>query len=82
MTRNEQIHIASLDWWLNKVNQNGDAEMAFVAGAKWADSTMIERACEWLQHNVYRFYWTNCTQQEHGVYIDKLLEQFKKDFGL
>ena len=38
MTRNEQIDIASIDWWLNKVNQNGDAEMAFKAGAMWADA--------------------------------------------
>ena len=38
MTRNEQIDIASLDWWLNKVNQSGDAEMAFKAGASWADA--------------------------------------------
>lgn len=38
----------------------------------------IEKTCEWLQHNVYRFYWQNYAQQEHGVYIDKMLEQFKQ----
>ena len=38
MTREEQIDVASLNWWMNEVNQNGDAEMAFKAGAMWADA--------------------------------------------
>lgn len=28
-----------------------DIKNAFQAGAKWADKTMIERACEWLYRN-------------------------------
>lgn len=28
---------------------------AFLVGAKWADETMIEKACEWLESNA-RFY--------------------------
>ena len=80
MTRDEEIIKAAKeiaqgieDWELA-----ADIEDAFIEGAWWADRTMIDKACEWLQHNVYRFFWKNCTQQEHGVYIDKLLEQFKK----
>ena len=26
-------------------------ENAFISGAKWADKTMIEKACKWLYHN-------------------------------
>lgn len=25
-------------------------EQAFISGAKWADKTIIEKACEWLKH--------------------------------
>ena len=27
-------------------------EKAFIEGAKWADETMIDRACEWLQREL------------------------------
>lgn len=31
-------------------------EQGFVAGAKWADRTMIEKACEWLRANLCEHY--------------------------
>jgi hypothetical protein len=28
---------------------------SFVIGARWADDTMIKKACEWLQDNAYKY---------------------------
>ena len=53
MTREEEIRqemskIAGThpDW-----NKNDCMRMGFYEGAKWADETMIEKACEWLKNN-------------------------------
>lgn len=63
MTREEQIREASINYQLsiNPRAIGGDAfsdfarEMnvnpSFIAGAKWADETMIEKACKWLLEN-------------------------------
>lgn len=42
-------------------------EQGFVAGAKWADRTMIDKACEWL------FEWE--THQGEDI---EIVEQFRK----
>lgn len=74
MTRNEQIDIASLDWWMNEVNQNGDAEMAFKAGAAWADAhpdsptLNADEVIAWLVGNIIDF--------------EDYVRAFKQDFGL
>ena len=43
----------------------------FKDGAKWADKTMLEKACEWLEENYYNVY--QGTWQE-------IKEQFINDF--
>lgn len=30
-------------------------EKAFIEGAKWADKTMIDKACDWLQMNAKKY---------------------------
>lgn len=50
MTRRErEILIASVSWTDKSLTVN--EEKAFQAGARWADKTMIEKACEWLKFN-------------------------------
>ncbi len=50
MTRRErEILKASVSWTDKSLTVN--EEKAFQAGAKWADKTMIEKACEWLINN-------------------------------
>ena len=57
MTREEQIRQASIKYTLKNKPKFicGDMEdelnrnSAFEEGAKWADKTMIEKACEWLE---------------------------------
>ena len=35
-------------------NYSGYSErrLGFIAGANWADKTMLDRACEWLKENI------------------------------
>lgn len=47
---------------------------AFVESARWADRTMIERACQWLQEN----YEDLGIRYIQGYILDDFVEQFKK----
>jgi hypothetical protein len=63
MTRKEQILNEAIDYSFVEENfleydDCGDVcddrdfiQRAFEEGAKWADKTMIEKACKWLYHN-------------------------------
>lgn len=89
MTRDEQIRQASIDYQLSTDPRaiGGDAfadfarEMnvnpSFIAGAKWADKTMVENACEWLKDNANYYLdwydWEQCL-----VNKDELLYDFRK----
>lgn len=47
MTREEEIIQASNAYSEYEYNRT-DYENGFINGAKWADKTMIDKACEWL----------------------------------
>lgn len=58
MTREEEVMKAA------RVYANGIAqhlpnkkycEEDFIAGAKWADSSMLAKACEWLRNNWHKY---------------------------
>ena len=65
MTRKEEIRNASIEYTLKNrpkcIGGDSFAEMAdelnrnpaFEEGAKWADKTMIEKACKWLLKGGY-----------------------------
>lgn len=38
------------DW-----NKNDCMRMGFYEGAKWADRTMIDKACDWIQMNAMKY---------------------------
>ena len=50
MTRREEITKKALE--LDTTNDIA----TFVVAAKWADKTMIEKACEWMKKQVYQEY--------------------------
>ena len=54
MTKRErEILIKSVSWTDKSLTVN--EEKAFQAGAKWADKTMIDRACKWMDYNLHLF---------------------------
>ena len=55
MTREEEKLKAADEYVKNRIKEGqgrtGDVFPSYLEGAEWADSTMIERACEWLKVN-------------------------------
>ena len=50
MTREEEIEKASKEFAYNVSSIRPELNVdSFKQGAKWADKTMIEKACEWLE---------------------------------
>jgi hypothetical protein len=52
--REREILIKSVSWTDKSLTVN--EEKAFQAGARWADKTMIDKACEWMKEQVYQEY--------------------------
>lgn len=83
MTREEEIikqveiytdDTSNLAEWSDGWEDYDDYEYvkkAFIKGAKWADKTMIEKACEWISQSYTSgvLDWKNC---------DSIIEDFKK----
>lgn len=88
MTREEQIIEAGIDYTMSvrpmcvgglafeedirKMNRN----KSFEEGAKWADKTMIDKACEWLKQNA-KNYVVTC-YDEGELNDEDLLNDFKE----
>ena len=56
MTRKEEIHQSLLNYknTYNALFPNGCInENVYIDGAEWADKTMIDKACEWLEENLW-----------------------------
>ena len=51
MTREEQIIEEAQKHGLNCMSRINYQD-GFIEGAKWADKTMIDKACEWLRANI------------------------------
>lgn len=55
MTREEEIHKAAEEFAFSDKTDTSDFHCAindFYYGAKWADETIIEKACEWLKEEL------------------------------
>ena len=52
MTREEQIIEEAQKHGMNCMSRINYQD-GFIEGAKWADKTMIEKACEWLNKTLY-----------------------------
>lgn len=71
--REREILKASVSWTDKKLTVN--EEKAFQAGAKWADKTMIEKACEWMKEQVYQEYGGGPLER---LIPDTRIEDFRK----
>ena len=52
---------------------------SFEEGAKWADKTMIDKACKWLSENVFDY--VDAYVFDYSVYEDELVKDFRKAMG-
>ena len=51
MTRKEEI-VSQAVKEQSQLYQPPEWRAGFISGAKWADKTMLDRACEWLAENI------------------------------
>ena len=56
-----------------------DIKNAFQEGAKWADKTMIEKACEWLKENIDIYAKVVINPKSHYPEI-VMCDTFEKNF--
>lgn len=89
MTREEQIIEAGVEFTLQNcpmcIGGDNFAEAmrefnrnrAFEAGAKWADKTIIDKACEWLFKNTYKCFDGS---RVHTIFTSPadMIEDFRK----
>ena len=69
MTREQQIENEAY-----RVSNNSDEFNSFIQGAEWADETMLEKVCEWLEFN-YTEYLDN---SRLGINMKEMVEDFRK----
>ena len=69
MTREEQIENEAY-----RDSYNSYEFESFMRGAKWADETMIDKVCEWLEFN-YTEYLDN---SRLGINMKEMVEDFRK----
>lgn len=83
MKREEEIKQAAFERFGNNGNENQyeiAKVQAFIVGSKWADKTMIDKACEWLkevfvcQSNVSS--WNIQTDDYNS--FQEMIEDFRK----
>lgn len=58
MTRREEIEKVANEFY------KGDEVSTFVVAAQWADKTMIERICEWVENHIFDFPWYDNEQSD------------------
>lgn len=80
MTRNEEINKQALrygepEYLLQTSNILG--MQGFIQGAKWADKTMIDKACEWLLKNAYKHVDDSRVYMTFTYTVD-MIEDFRK----
>lgn len=75
MTRKEEIKKAKVVFYTSSDDYTV-YNKGFEEGAKWADKTLIEKACEWLKENLpNRMYDRNCCLDNFTEY---LIEDLRK----
>ena len=55
-----------------------DIQEAFEEGAKWADKTMIEKACKWIEQHQEDYNMYNAWRGDYYVDFTSLIIDFRK----
>ena len=82
MTRREEIEqqasLTVFPW--DDVREQSKYEDGFIEGAKWADKTMIEKACEWITEHIdipYEGEFIDDIPVDYVEYLSKRLKYAK-----
>lgn len=77
MTREQEIEQQTFVYYESCSDEDIAKSKGFIDGAKWADKTMIEKACKWLEANANDYLdwydWEECR-----LNTDELLYDFCK----
>lgn len=92
MTREEQIRQAGIEYTIkdrpmcicgdafSDIFEEMNRNPAFEEGAKWADETMVAKACEWLKIHIEDYYAYDAWRGDY-IDIDALIKGLKKYLG-
>ena len=79
MTREEEIEKASKEFAYNVSSIRPELNVdSFKQGAEWADKTMVEKVCEWLEENIDAYSKVIIT--ENSIPTIVLTEDFENTF--
>lgn len=74
MTREEERQQAAEDYCNNLIREATFGQfVAHKAGSKWADETMIDKACEWLKNYAHIF----VSETTGDLNEDELIDAFR-----
>ena len=76
MTRAEEI-VKQAVKEQSELYQQPEWRAGFIAGANWADKTMLDRACEWLKENIDLYAYESSNTHYPEI---KLTECFEEAF--
>lgn len=90
ITREEQIKQAEIKYSNDTLFDGCDyigqvaKQEAFIAGAKWADATMVKRACDWLENELFEevaepnpCYYSDVKSKTYD-FVENFIENFRK----
>lgn len=75
MTREEEIRQAAINHICDDTEQ---LLVLFEEGAKWADKTMIDKACEWMKNTIDDDVFINCGAVIKFMSANEFVEYFRK----
>ena len=83
MKREEEINIAAKNKYpyIKGLPQSSAHQAIFVEGAEWADKTMLDRACEWLENELKETDNKNGYPTVEGLYfvsVKEFINEFRQ----
>lgn len=78
MTRGEERQQAAEDYCNNLIREATFGQfVAHKAGSKWADETMIDKACEWMDCYIDNYLFIDA-ENNAGIKWDDFINDFRK----
>ena len=82
MKRKDEIEKAAFEYINSDAVSPENMQLAFgdfINGAKWADKTMIEKACKWILNNMHKY----IKAKRLGIFVNNtgMVSDFRKAMG-